>query len=102
MPSFKSLLSALPFIAPFAAAQIGGVCEPIISQPNPIANQYTTQGTGTINSTIVVLPVNYTQARAIIPAKYGILKAQYQQWMPNLPADQYPVSSTSFERAIIV
>jgi hypothetical protein len=94
MPSLQSILSALSFIAPFAVAQIGGVCEPLISQKNPISGQYLKQTTGTINSTIVVIPVNYTQARAIIPAQYPILKKQYQQWLPNLAADQYPVRAS--------
>jgi DNA-binding transcriptional regulator YdaS (Cro superfamily) len=91
MPSIQSILSALSLLAPLAAAQVGGVCEPLISQNNPISTKFTTQLTGTINSTIVVVPVNLTQARAIIPSQYPILTKQYQQWIPNLAADQYPV-----------
>ena len=91
MPSFKSLLSALSLIAPFAAAQIGGHCEPLTQEPNPIAKQFTGQTTGTINSTIIVLPINFTLARSIIPSQYKILKKQYKAWMPDLPSDQYPV-----------
>ena len=91
MPSVQSIVSALSFLAPLAAGQIGGVCEPLISQNNPISTKFTTQTTGTINSTIIVIPVNYTQARAVIPSQYPILTKQYQQWMPNLGDDQYPV-----------
>ena len=91
MPSLQSIVSTLSLLAPFAAAQIGPVCEPIIGQANPIATQFTKQTTGTINSTIIIAPIDIATARSIIPAQYPILTKQISAWMPSLPAGQYPV-----------
>jgi len=62
------------------------------SLPNPIAQTYPDNVTGTINSTIAVIPIPYSLARSIIPAKYGILRSAYEGLLENLPADTYPVS----------
>ena len=95
MQSFQFLLQALLLIAPFAAAQIGGVCDPKVpSQPNPIgtlAKYKNFPTTGTVNGSVAMLPINYTLARSLIPSQYPILKAQYQAWLPSLHADKYPV-----------
>ncbi|KAB8346057.1 hypothetical protein FH972_023109 [Carpinus fangiana] len=60
------------------------------SQPNPIAKDYPDQATGTVNGTLAILPIPYSLARSIIPSKYGILRAQYEAVLPNLPKDTYP------------
>ena len=61
------------------------------SQPNPIVQQYPDQTTGTINGTVVVIPIPYSIARAAIPAQYPILIKQYQGWLPDLGQDMYPM-----------
>lgn len=61
------------------------------SQPNPIAVEYPTLTTGTVNGTIAILPISYALARSIVPAQYGILVDGYQKWLPHLPKDMYPV-----------
>ncbi|KAI4216671.1 MAG: hypothetical protein LQ351_001160 [Letrouitia transgressa] len=43
------------------------------SLPNPIAKDYPTQITGTLNASYFVIPIDYAQARAAVPAKYPIL-----------------------------
>ena len=73
-------------VAPLAAAQTC-VTE---SLPNPIANE-SHPITGTVNGTVAIVPISYDLARSIIPAQYPILKKQYQQWLPWLPEDHYPV-----------
>jgi hypothetical protein len=60
------------------------------SQPNPIASQYPGNITGTVNATLVLLPIPFSLARSIIPAKYAILKDAYRSLLPNFPEDQYP------------
>ncbi|MCJ1382166.1 hypothetical protein MMC17_005278 [Xylographa soralifera] len=60
------------------------------SQPNPIAAEYPTLTTGTINGTVAVLPIEYTLARSIIPPQYPILKG-YKQLLPGFAADKYPL-----------
>jgi hypothetical protein len=62
------------------------------SSPNPIASLYPDAITGTLNSTIAVVPIPYTLARSIIPAQYGILKKAYLSLLPGFPEDKYPVS----------
>ena len=90
MRSFQSLFFSL-LLAPLAAAQIGGVCnDPIQSQSNPLATRINFV-TGTTNGSTIVLPIDYTVARSLIPSQYPILQNQYKQWLPSLPANQYPV-----------
>ena len=67
------------------------------SAPNPIAQTYPNNVTGTINGTIAVVPIPYSLARSLIPAKYGILKSAYKKLLPNLPEDQYPVCECSLD-----
>jgi hypothetical protein len=59
--------------------------------PNPIASLYPNNVTGTINSTIALVPISYGLARSIIPSQYGILKKAYEALLPGFPRDKYPV-----------
>jgi hypothetical protein len=61
------------------------------SSPNPIATLYPNDVTGTINGTLVVIPISYDLARSIIPAQYNILKEAYKSQLPGFPHDSYPV-----------
>ena len=61
------------------------------SSPNPIAAQYPQNVTGTINGTIIVVPIPLTLARSIIPSQYPILTQSYQSLLPSFPKDQYPM-----------
>ena len=93
MHFLQSLVATLPVLAPLVSAQIGGpgTCEPIVSESNPLASQYVKQSTGTLNGTVIILPITLQAARAIIPKQYKILKNQIAAWLPDLPAGQYPV-----------
>jgi hypothetical protein len=73
----------------FSVATSLSECTPY-SQPNPIASQYPGNVTGTVNATLVLLPIPFALARSIIPAKYAILKNAYRSLLPNFPEDQYP------------
>ena len=64
---------------------------PSESQPNPIANQYPNDVTGTFNSSLYVVPIPYAQARAIVPAKYGILTDQVKEVWKDYQNGLYPV-----------
>lgn len=61
------------------------------SQPNPIAHTFPNLTTGTINSSTVVLPIDYKLARSIVPIKYEILKNSIKKVLPWFPHDKYPV-----------
>lgn len=61
------------------------------SEPNPIASMYPQSITGTINETIVVLPITYELARSLVPSTYKILSG-YKHLIPGLDDDLYPVS----------
>lgn len=61
------------------------------SSPNPIASLYPDQITGTINSTLSMVPIPYDLARSIIPAQYGILTGAYNSLLKGFPEDSYPV-----------
>ena len=89
---FSSVLSfGLALIAPLASAQIQGQCHdlPIVAQPNPIAGRKNFI-TGTINETVIVLPIPMTTARSLIPSQYKILTKQISAWAPGL-AGQFPM-----------
>ena len=89
---FSSIVSfSLALLAPLAAAQIGGEChDPIQSLPNPLTTRKNFI-TGTINGSVIVLPIPYTTARSLVPAQYPILRKQIRAWLPSLPANQYPL-----------
>jgi hypothetical protein len=71
------------------AATIPALCHSD-SQPNPIASIYPKDTTGTINGTFAIVPIPYSVARALIPAKYGILRKAYEELIPGFPKDMYP------------
>lgn len=89
--SLKRLLTSCLFLANINSV-LG--CTSKESQPNPIAGQYGGSATGTINGTVSIIPIPYAQARAIVPARYPILTAAYEELMPGLGDGMYPVSST--------
>jgi hypothetical protein len=60
------------------------------SQPNPLASEYPGNVTGTVNSTLAILPIPLSLARLIIPKEYAILTHQYRSFLPDLPRDMYP------------
>jgi hypothetical protein len=66
-------------------------CRAKESLPNPIASQYPSDVTGTVNGTIAVIPIPYSLARSIVPSQYGILSKAYAELMPQLPKGMYPV-----------
>lgn len=61
------------------------------SLPNPIAQTFPNLTTGTINATLVVLPIDYELAKSIIPSQYGILRESIKNALPGFPEDKYPV-----------
>ena len=61
------------------------------SQPNPIARTFPNMTTGTINGSLVVLPLDYGVARAIVPSRFGILRQSIKAVLPFFPEDKYPV-----------
>ena len=62
------------------------------SQPNPIAKDFPTQITGSINATNLIIPIDYRTARSAIPAKYPILNDQIREYWPDWKPGKYPVS----------
>ena len=97
----KSLFLTIPFFLAFVpsglvSTALGATLPPgslcfTQSQPNPIAAQYPTVGTGTANGTIAIIPIPYSTARSIVPSQYPILTNAYHNLMPRLRKDQYPV-----------
>lgn len=65
------------------------------SQPNPIAQQYPNDATGTLNTTLAIVPIPLSTARSIIPSQHAILEGAYRSLMPDFPADMYPVLVTA-------
>lgn len=88
--SLHTLLAAT-ILALSAQPTLGAGC---VSQTaaNPIWKDHFTGVTGVINETISVLPIPYTLARSIIPAKYDILPT-YKDLLPPAvwPEDKYPL-----------
>jgi hypothetical protein len=66
----------------------------IESSPNPIAQKYPNNITGTINGTLAVIPIPYGLARNLIPSQYGILTSAYESLLPGFPPNSYPVRFT--------
>ncbi|KAI3391916.1 hypothetical protein diail_6618 [Diaporthe ilicicola] len=65
------------------------------SQPNPIAQQYADTPTGTLNTTLAIVPIPLATARKIVPSQHAILEGAYRSLMPDFPADMYPVLATA-------
>lgn len=61
------------------------------SRPNPISEQYPDAPTGTLNTTLLVIPIPYETARQMVPAQWGILKHAYHALLPEFPRNMYPV-----------
>lgn len=80
--AFASPLSKFPAVSKRQSAE------------NPIAAVYPDQITGTENSTMVIVPIDYALARRIVPKKWGILTNAYLSLLPGFPKDKYPVSSS--------
>lgn len=57
---------------------------------NPIWQLFPGNVTGIINATMAIVPVPYSLARSIIPAKYDILRNAYMSLLPTLPDGTYP------------
>ena len=72
------------------------------SQPNPIAKTFPNMTTGTINGSLVVLPLDYNVARAIIPRKYGILRQSIKAVLPFFPEDKYPVRASRYSQSALL
>lgn len=96
MPSYESkmkfsFVAAITTLAGFTYSQStnGGTC---LTQtvPNPIYQEFPNNVTGIINTTIALIPIPYSQARAIIPSRYNILTDAYQSLLPFFPKDTYP------------
>ena len=62
------------------------------SSPNPIAAAYPQNVTGTLNGTVIVVPIPFSVARSVIPAQYNIITQAYKNLLPGFPEDSYPVS----------
>jgi hypothetical protein len=52
---------------------------------DPIASEYPSKVTGTINGTTAVIPIAYALARSLIPSQYAILTAQYAAFLSAFP-----------------
>lgn len=65
------------------------------SQPNPIAQQYADTPTGTLNTTMAIVPIPLDTARRIVPAQHAILEDAYRALMPDFPEGMYPVLVTA-------
>jgi hypothetical protein len=65
------------------------------SLPNPIASQFPANVTGTINSTLAILPIPMKLVRSIVPEQYEILSNAWRDLLPSLPKDMYPALLTT-------
>ena len=91
LDSLQPLLTIpTPSTAELAAAAVGSPSE---SQPNPIANEYPNNLTGTFNTSFYVVPIPYAQARAIVPVQYPILMNQVEAVWTDYQPGTYPVRS---------
>jgi hypothetical protein len=79
------LVSTLLFLTSLTSACISQ------DQPNPIGAQYPTTPTGTVNGSILVLPIPLEKARSIIPSNISILEHAYRDLLPDFPRDMYPL-----------
>lgn len=81
-------------VAALATAQsLPSTCKSSNSQPNPVASQYPDDVTGTDNQTIVLMPIPYSVARAVIPQQYSILDSACRAVLPGFCAQDgvFPV-----------
>ena len=59
-------------------------------QPNPLITVYPNNVTGTLNTTMLVVPIPLTTARNLIPNHYNILEKAYRELLPDFPHGMYP------------
>lgn len=62
--------------------------------PNPIASQYPDFATGTLNGTVMIVPIPLEEARALIPDKWPILETAYRSLLPHFPEGMYPMMAS--------
>lgn len=86
------LLLASAYLTTSSPAQGASVS---LDQPNPIALQYPSLVSGTLNGTTLIVPIPLAAARAAIPKEYGILEHVYRQILPSFPEGMYPLVATA-------
>jgi len=59
--------------------------------PNPISSSYPNDVSGNLNGTAMIVPIPLAQARAAVPAEYGLLESQWRRWLPEFPEGMYPM-----------
>ncbi|KAI1632224.1 hypothetical protein F4809DRAFT_653446 [Biscogniauxia mediterranea] len=59
--------------------------------PNPLAQQHPDLISGTLNGTVLIVPIPLSRARELIPSDYGIAEAAYRELLPSFPAGMYPM-----------
>jgi hypothetical protein len=70
------------------------------SFPNPLKSRFPNNITGTINSTIFVVPIPYVQVDAVISSRWPILRHAIQELYPGFPADKYPVNYPTLHHSL--
>ncbi|PSR85798.1 hypothetical protein BD289DRAFT_482497 [Coniella lustricola] len=66
-------------------------CTATSSQPNPIAQEYAQDVTGTLNATLAIVPIPLSTARELVPSQWTILEDAYRALLPAFPEGMYPV-----------
>ncbi|KAL8366792.1 hypothetical protein RB595_008757 [Gaeumannomyces hyphopodioides] len=83
-----ALLESRQAAAPAAAA--GGACVSR-SAPNPVSAKFPNSATGVLNGSMVVVPIPMADARAAVPAQWGILEGALKANLPGFPEGMYPL-----------
>lgn len=65
-----------------------------LTQPNPIRSTFPSAITESNNGTFIILPIDYSLAREVIPQQYAILNESIQAVLPDFPPGKYPVISS--------
>ncbi|EJT77428.1 hypothetical protein GGTG_07340 [Gaeumannomyces tritici R3-111a-1] len=73
-----------------AAAPPAAVCVSN-SAPNTISAKFPNSATGVINGSLVVVPIPMADARAAVPAQWGILEGALKANLPGFPEGMYPL-----------
>ncbi|KAL8419345.1 hypothetical protein RB594_002535 [Gaeumannomyces avenae] len=73
-----------------AAAPPAGACVSN-SAPNTISTKFPNSATGVINGSLVVVPIPMADARAAVPAQWGILEGALKANLPDFPEGMYPL-----------
>lgn len=60
-------------------------------KPNPISSNHPADISGNLNGTAMIVPIPLSQARAAVPAEYGLLESQWRRWLPDFPQGMYPM-----------